>query len=99
MMASSCAFRLINNGSLDGVCDQTSTDSKPLVLSSPVISHRGLLGHNFIEMRMLSDQDFSENVILPHLNCLKTDKFKERQEHAHERLPRGYVPQHLFQTN
>src|ERR1035438_4871868 len=55
--------------------------------SSPVVAHRRLLIHNFIEVRMFADGNLSEHFFLTHLDRLQAHHFQQREKHAHQGVP------------
>src|ERR1035441_8848933 len=58
--------------------------------SLPIVTHRGLLGHDLFEVGMFSHQHFAEDVVLPHLDRLQPYQFEQRQKHADQRLSRRH---------
>ena len=58
-----------------------------------------MLCHYLFEVRVLAHQDFSEDLILPYLNCLQANQFQKGQEHTYQRRTRRHGLQHLFEAN
>ena len=54
----------------------TTNDERRFFVSLPIISYRGLFRHYLFEVRVLANQDFAEDGILPHLNCLEANQFQ-----------------------
>src|ERR1700686_253113 len=108
MMASSLALRLIKIvASGQGLAIRKvmalklATDHCPraLVSLSPIVPPRSLLRHDRIESYMLAHRNLAEHFILPHLDGLQPHHFKQRQEHADQRLPRFHAHQKLLKPD
>src|SRR5215472_7868840 len=91
MIASSLALRLMMVEGRPRDLDATRS-------LSPIVSYRRRSRHDGFKSRVLAQQDFPEQAVLPQLDGLQPYQFEQRQEHRDQRLPRIRIPQELLQA-
>src|SRR5581483_1378851 len=65
----------------------------------PIVSYCCLLIHYIFEMRVLADNDLTEQPVLPHLDGLEAHQLQQSQKHAQQGVAGVYVAQQLPQPD